>query len=302
MWFKQLQLFHIGGKPPKKTDTFTEKLNNFCFQPCLSATASSHGWDAPIQLDEAPLLHAANGYFMLCLKIEEKILPATVVRQTLEERVRQLEQNDQRLSRQAKANLKDEITFDLMPRAFSKYTRIFASIDPHHDLLILNTSSKRHTELFLDAMQKTFPLMKLQRLETKKIGRVMTNWVLKDKLPKGFFLEKSCTLQDSQYQARTIQCKEQELQATPIMNLIADGCEVRQLALNWQERMQFKLADDFIFRNVKFAEELIDSAKSMADDPQSQFDADFAIMTETLTEFFNAVFPLVLKKEEVAVA
>lgn len=301
MWFKQIQLFQLAGKPPKKADTLTEKLHNFEFQDCLASTPSSHGWTSPIDLEQAPIVHAANGYLMMCLKIEEKILPATVIRQAVEDKVRQLEDEDNRLSRQAKADLKSEITFSLLPRAFSKYTRVYAYIDPNLNLLLLNTANKRHTELFIDAMQKTLPLVKLQRPDIKRLRTLMTQWLINDDAPKGFWVEKSCVLQDSQYQARVIRCKEQELSANPIVNLVTDGCEVKQLAMMWAERVQFNLSDDFVFRSVKYAEELIDQAKSLADqDAAQQFDADFAIMTETLHEFFAALLPEVLQSHEIA--
>jgi recombination associated protein RdgC len=243
-------------------------------------------------------VHAANGYVLLCLNVEEKLLPATVVKQEVDARLRALESADQRLSRQARLELKDNVTLSLLPKAFSKYTRIYAYLDQKLNLMVLNTANKRHTELFLDAMQKSLPLVKLHRPESKRLPEIMTQWLTLDNLPSEFEIAKSCMLQDSQYQARVIRCKEQELSAEPIMKLLKDGCEVKQLALQWHEHLQFTLAEDCIFRSLRFAEQLLESASAEAEDRLQQFDADFALMTATLHEFFQVILPLVLKSTE----
>ena len=47
----------------------------------------------PLGEDTETLVHAANGRFLLCMRREEKLLPATVVREQVAERIAQIERN-----------------------------------------------------------------------------------------------------------------------------------------------------------------------------------------------------------------
>ena len=95
-------------------------------------------------------------------------------------------------------------------------------------------------------------------------------------------------LQDVNHQSRVIRCKDQDLFASSIQSLIKDGCEVKQLALNWQDRIDFVLLDDLSLQTIRFKDEIIEQVKEMeAGTKQQQFNADFLIMTETFSCLFK---------------
>ena len=48
------------------------------------------GWISPVDEQDAPLVQSMNGYLMMCLQIEEKILPPIVVRQELIKKLKKL--------------------------------------------------------------------------------------------------------------------------------------------------------------------------------------------------------------------
>src|SRR3990167_1215410 len=136
MWFKQIQLFQL--KPSAYSiDKLSEKVQALSFIPCFPSTPSSIGWVTPIDEDEAPLIRSINGYIMLCMQVEEKILPATVIRQELDVKIKKLETLDSRKIRsKEKLSLKDEVTTTLLPRAFSKLTKIYGYIDTKNHWLV----------------------------------------------------------------------------------------------------------------------------------------------------------------------
>ncbi len=89
-------------------------------------------------------------------------------------------------------------------------------------------------------------------------------------------------MQDPQQSSRTIRCQHQDLFAS-IQSLLTDGCEVKKLALNWQEKLQFVFTDEFTLLSIKYSDELIEQSKLDANEDHSQrFDADMLIMTATL--------------------
>ncbi len=68
-----------------------------------------------------------NGRIMLCMQIEERILPSTVVQQALKEKLKHLQiEKNRKLSKKERQSLKEEIILTLLPRTFTKLTRIYA--------------------------------------------------------------------------------------------------------------------------------------------------------------------------------
>ena len=147
MWFKQIQLFQLPDSIRFSPDEVTAQLEPFCFTPCLPSFPSSYGWVSPFDDENAPLAHSLNGFIMLCLQIEEKILPATVIRHELNEKIKRIEASgDRKVRQKEKLSLKDEVTMTLLPRAFSKLTRIYAYIDPRNHWLVLGTTNAGKTK------------------------------------------------------------------------------------------------------------------------------------------------------------
>src|SRR5688500_6547311 len=95
MWFKQVQIYALEDIN-YETETLIEKLNPLAFTPCPPSFPMSLGWYSPFGEEDGPLIHAANGYIMLCLQIEEKILPAAVIRQALKDKVKKIETSEDR--------------------------------------------------------------------------------------------------------------------------------------------------------------------------------------------------------------
>ena len=283
MWFKQAQLFQLAGSIRLSPIDLCKKLEELEFQDCLPSMPFGSGWVSPVDEEGAPLVQSMNGYMMICLQIEEKILPSIVVRQELAKKIKEIEASENRkVGQKERYALKDEITATLLPRAFSKLTKVYAYIDTKNHWLVLGTANPKKTEQFMSAFKKTFG-DNIDSFQIKKLSAIMTSWLKHQNYSSSFSIEKSCVLQDANHQSRVIRCKDQDLFASSIQSLIKDGCEIKQLALNWQDRIDFVLIDDLSLQSIRFKDELIEQVKEMeAGTKQQQFNADFLIMTETL--------------------
>lgn len=289
MWFKQVQLLQLNGSINYATEILINKLVELEFRPCLPSMPSSIGWVSPVDDENEPFVLEMNNYLMICLQFEEKILPATVIRQELNEKIKHIEMTDARKIRQKeKLAMKEEIMITLLPRAFSKITRLYAYIDIKNNWLILNTTNAKKSEQFIAMFKKSIS-EEVHSFELKKLSPIATYWLKHQNYPTTFSIEKKCTLQDPSQQNRIIRCQEQDLFANSIQALIKDGCEVKQLALSWQDRVSFVLsADDFSFRSIQYEEEITLQATEMeAETKKQQFIADFFIMTETLSQLLT---------------
>lgn len=157
MWFKQATLFQFT-RPLKMTQPeLDEALKPLAFTPCLPSLPSSLGWVAPLQTQDenAPLVYGSKKHWMICLQFEEKILPASVVRQTLDEKITEIENKESRKIRgKEKQSLKEDITQTLLPRAFTKKTRVYACLDLDNRWLIINSNTPAKIERFMAFLKR----------------------------------------------------------------------------------------------------------------------------------------------------
>jgi len=166
---------------------------------------------------------------------------------------------------------------------------VYAYIDTKNHWLILGTVNTKKTEQFMSAFKKTFG-DNIDSFRIKKLSAVMTSWLKNQSYSSSFSIEKSCVLQDANHEGRIIRCHNQDLFANSIQLLIKDGCEIKQLALNWQDRIDFVLLEDLSVQSIKFKDEIIEQVKEMeAGTKQQQFNADFLIMTEILDGLFKGL-------------
>lgn len=293
MWFKQLQVFELPKSFHVSLETFTEQLQTFAFTSCFPTMPFSIGWTSPVDEENAPLARALNGYRMICLLVEEKILPTTVIQQELAEKIKEMETTQNRkIYQKEKLTLKDEIILTLLPRAFSKFTRVYAFIDTNNHWLFLGTTNAKKTEQFITLFKKSIN-EEIKAIDLKKLSPAMTHLLKEQQYPKNFSIEKSCVLQDPNQQKRIIRCQQQDLSAVSIQSLIHDGCEAKQLAFSWQDQVNFVIADDFSLRTIQYQDELLAHSKEMeAETKQQYFDADFFIMAETLSRLLTDLVDL----------
>lgn len=299
MWFKQIQLFQLVGSLRYSAEELSAALLPLAFRPCLPSIPTSSGWVPPVDDAEAPLVQEINGCIMICLQIEERILPAAVIRQELAEKVKQLEAtHDRKLRSKEKNALKDEVIMTLLPRSFTKLSRIYAYLDTKNHWLVLGTSNDKKTEQFLGILKKCIS-EEVHPFDIKKLRPLMTQWLKHQSYPQTFTIEKSCVLQDANQKTRIIRCQQQDLFATSVQGFIKDGCEVKRLALLWQDSIHFALLDDFTLQSMKFEDQLLTQAADLeAETKQQQFNADFLIMTQTLSSLLKNLLDLFINAVE----
>jgi recombination associated protein RdgC len=285
MWFKQFQIFTLSKTVDLSIENLQEKLGLLAYKPCLPSMPLSYGWISPIEREEvaAPLLRVIHDRIILCLSIEEKLLPTSVINPILQQKIKKIEMDeDRRVRTREKLSLKDELTVGLLPRAFSRFSKVYGYIDLKTRRLYLGTLQAKSAKLFLSLLTKVLG-EEINALDLAKISPLMTQWVKQQEYPSSFAIEKACVLQDPMHEKRIIRCQDQDLFSASIKDLIKDGCEIKQLALNWQDRVEFVLGDDFSFKNLRYEDQVIVQTKEM--DPETedqQFDADFFIMVHEL--------------------
>lgn len=295
MWFKNIRAYRLTSPFALSPEELGQQLVQRSFTPCGKSQAASVGWVPPLGEDSDELVHGAGGRLLLKLKREEKLLPATVVRELLEEKVATIEDGQGRkVYRKERLTLKDEIVQDCLPRAFTRSSNIFAYIDVQANWIFVDTASAGRAEEMLNLLREcigSFPVLLPQ--VNNAPGATMTSWLLHQSLPEEFQLGQECELRELGEEGGVVRCRGIDLLSEEVETHLHAGKQVARLALHWDERLALVLAEDLCLRRVRFADELMKENEEIPEaDQAARLDADFALMSDAVTSLQERVMTL----------
>lgn len=292
MWFKNLLVYRFTSPVTITSAELAKQLTEQAFKPCGKQDTHRFGWVPPMADLSEELYHSANGCMMICARREEKVLPAAVIKEKLDEKIAHLEiAEDRRIYSKEKQNIKDEIIFECLPQAFTKSQRTYAYIDPQQGWLLIDSSSANKAEELIKLLRQslgTLPVIPVQTHESPSV--IMSGWLQGEHLPQHMDLGNECELQEPSEEGSILRCKRQDLYAPEIEQHLNTGKKVVKLAIDWNESLQCIITDNMEIKRIKFADKLINEADDASDgDRAAQFDADFSVMTLGLREFVIAL-------------
>lgn len=175
-----------------------EALAAFAWEPAARFEMQRVGWVPPMGRPDAPLTHSVGNFHLLCLHEESKLLPASVIRDALDEKVGEIEHKESRkVRRREKDQLKEEVILDLLPRAFSRHRRTWGYIDARDGWLVVDTASARAAEDFVEHLREALGTLPVALPETKESPQaVMTRWLAEDDIPGDIELGEEAVLED----------------------------------------------------------------------------------------------------------
>ncbi len=289
MWFRNLLIYRLNLDKPLTGEDLEQALSNKPAQPCGSQTPSTYGF-APAfgKNPDAPLVHEAQGFMLIRARQQERILPASVVRDALEEKAGEIEAEQARkLYKKERDELKDEIIQTLMPRAFIRNSFTSAAIAPAQGLIFIDASSSKKAEELLNALREALGSLPVRPVSVKTAPTAcFTDWVKNHQASHGLHLTDECELRDSAEDGGIIRIKREDLTSEEIQNHLQAGKLVTQLAVAWEDKLSFVINDKLAIKRLRFDDLLQEQAdQDGGDDAAGQFDASFVLMMLTLTEF-----------------
>jgi len=293
MLFRNLQVFCFTKDFSLTTEQLENHLTEEMFVECGSQQMSSFGWVEPLGKAGTMLSHVTNNRIMICCRKEERILPASVIRDTVELQVEQIEADQgRRVFPSERRRLKDEAVQQLLPKAFTKNQLTYAYIDLDLQLLIVDTTShKRAEELTILLRQTLGSLPVIPPIANQAPAAVMSHWLLKSSLPDDMVSGSQCELRDISDSSTALRCRGLDLQADEFLSHIDTGMQVIKLELEWKENCQFIIKEDLSITRLRFNDLLTESVKELdKEDVAGRFDADFAIMGGEIAELLPLVF------------
>jgi recombination associated protein RdgC len=294
MWFRNLLVYRLTQDLPFVADELQAALAAKPARPCASQELTTYGFVAPFGKGaDAPLVHVSQDFILIAARKEDRILPGSVVRDALKEKVEEIEAEQMRkVYKKERDQLKDEIIQAFLPRAFIRRSTTFAAIAPKQGLILVNSASPKRAEDLLSTLREAIGSLPVRPLTVKMAPTaVLTEWVKTQQAAEHFTVLDECELRDPQEDGGIIRCKRQDLTSDEIQLHLSTGKQVTQLSLAWQDKLSFVLDEKMIVKRLRFEDLLQDQAEQDGgDDDLSQQDASFTLMMLTFGEFLPQLF------------
>lgn len=288
MWFKQANFYVLDTNNLPSQADLEQGLSEALFASCQGLDWFSEGFSNPVSFEEG-LVFSSSSTMRVALLKEEKVLPSQVIKDLLGKKIAEIEKEEMRqVGRKEKVALKEQITDDLLPKAFTKQSRIQAIIDPNRGYFMVNIASMPKSEAMLSKLRQALGGLPatLPRTSTSP-SALMTDWLLNGSASGNFELDTSVVMQGSGDTAPVIRASRQDLGAEEIKNLLLSGKTVSQLGLIWKDQIRFVLDSNMTLKSIQYLDMIQDEASQSGEDMPSLYAATQLIMTENLGDLFS---------------
>jgi recombination associated protein RdgC len=284
MWFKNLQIYRLTAPWTLTSEQLEASLAPQAFVACSSLDMQTQGWVSP--RDNGMLVHTVNRQMLLQLGTEKKLLPSTVINQVTKARAAELEeQQGFKPGRKQMKELKEQVTDELLPRAFSIQRSTYVWIDPVNGWLAVDAASPAKADEVFKLLLKSLETLPFASLRTERSPlSAMTDWLAADEAPSGFTVDQDTELRATGEGKATVRYVRHTLEADDVRRHIAAGKQCTRLALTWADRVSFVLTESLAVKRVAPLDVLKENADSTTKNDDERFDTDFALMTGELAK------------------
>ena len=291
MWYKNAIIYLLPDGWQLEAG-FAEKLEQAAFTPCMGFDLFSEGFAPPTPFSSDFVFTAQNSN-RVCLKHEEKVLPAGVIRDILDERVAEIQEAQVRnVGRKEKQYLKERITDDLLPRALTQSRRTEAIFDTERGYLLVNEASNKRAEQMLIKLREALGGLKVEMPHTQESpSSLMTQWLLQGHAEGGFELGYNVLLQGFGDVEPKVKISKKDLTTAEVIKHAQNGMQVVELELEWREQISFTLTKDFTLKRIQFLD-VLQEEEEQGDDTASLMFSSQIIMVEALGEMINELVNL----------
>ena len=284
MWFKNLTVYRLPADWNWSAASLEEALARRPLQTCSPLEMRSMGWVPPATTDR--LLHTLGEQHLLALGVEQKLLPASIVRQEAEQRARlQAQKQGFPVGRRQMRALKLQVLDELRARALSRRRSTRAWIDPRSGWLVVDSASDRRAEELVETLRDTLGSLAVQKVDTERSpSACMAAWVMQTDASGSFSIEQDLELQSGEPAKSIVRYRRHPLDGKEVRAYVAAGKRPTQLGLTWNGRVSFVLTEKLQIKRIEFLEVAPEGGDEEEIDKAEQFDLDFAVMAGELAQ------------------
>jgi recombination associated protein RdgC len=287
MWFKNLIIYRLPDGWSVSAAELEDQLARRPLKPCGSFDMFSRGWVHSSSAQR--YVHTTNGQHLIALGVEQKLLPASIIRQVASERAAQLEQQQGfPVARRQMRELKEHVTEELRARALSRRRITRAWIDPQNGWFVIDAAGGARADELVETLRDTLGNLPVQFLETERVPHAsMGAWLMLGGAPLRFSIDQDLELQAVDKTKATVRYARHPLEGKEIQAHLSSGKYATRLGLTWNDRIAFVLTDKLQVKRVDFLEIATDKPDEQDLSPEEQFDTDFLLMTGELSQLLS---------------
>ena len=290
MYFKNIHPTRLSPEWPITLDALREQLATKPFKPCGSQDHESRGWVPPF--DGGELVHAVGADLLVCMQVEQRILPAAVVQEEAAKRAAVIaEQQGFKLGRKEMKELREQVTQDLLPRAFTRRRKTFAWINVGAGWLVVDAASEKKAEDVLELMRHSLDTFPISLLRTERSPTsAMADWLAAGEAPDGFTLDQDFALQSISEDKARATFTGHDPEAAHVTEHLEAGRLPIKLAMTFDDRISFVLTDRGALKRIDFLDVVLDKVNpGDHEDTQALFDAEFELMSGELLRLLAGI-------------
>ena len=282
MWFKNLQVYRCPMPWKISASSLEEQLGCHPFRSTTGYEMQTQGWASP--RDDGGLVHSVNGQMLISLCTEKKLLPSSVIKEVTKTKAVEAEQHQgYKPGKKQLRDIREQVTDELIPRAFAVRRRTAIWIDPANGWLVMDVGSPGKADEVITLLSKSIDDFVIERLKAAiSPGAAMTAWLANDDVPHGFSIDQETELQSPVEEKATVRFVRHALEPKEVQRHIAAGKQCTRLALTWANRVSFILADSMVLKRVLAVDIIREGEAAPAQNDDERFDADFTLMTGEL--------------------
>ncbi len=285
MWFRNLQIFRLGSDWAYSTEALAQALQTGIFQGYGATDRAARGW-VPPRGEEGELVFSVARQQLIALGVEQKLLPASVVRQYAQAKIEQIEAaQGYKPGRKQRREIIDQVETELLPRAFVKRGLTYVWIDPLNRWLLVDASSPTRADEVMEQLKLSLGELPLTLVKTQVApATAMTQWLAAGEAPGSFSIDRDCELQAAADERPAVRYVRHSLDSDEVRNHIAGGKSATRLALTWNDRVSFVLTEQLQVKKVSFLDMIKEDAERQAENADDLFAANFTLMSGELAQ------------------
>jgi recombination associated protein RdgC len=289
MWFKNLIFHRLPADWTISAAELEGLLSRRTLQPCGPFDMISRGW-VPVVAD-GRLLHTVNTHHMIALGVDQKLLPASIIRQVADERAAVLAREQGfPVGRRQRRELRLRVGDELRARALTRRRITRAWIDAGKGWIAVDAAGAARAEEVVETLGETLGSFAPRLVETAVSPQAaMRSWLMAGEAPLGFTIEDDLELKAADKSNAVIRYTRHPLDGKEIRAHLCAGKYPTRLGLTWRDRVVFVLSEKLQLKRLQFLEMSKDEGADDELDAAERFDIDFTVMAGELSRLMHEV-------------
>jgi recombination associated protein RdgC len=285
MFFKNLAVYRLPADWSLSPVDLEEKLITRRLKPCGPFDMTSRGF-VKVTNDER-LVHSVGLQQLISLGVEQKLLPASVIRQVAQERAeKQAAEQGFPVGRKQLRDIRFQVGEELRARALSRRRVTRAWIDPENGWFVVDAAGANRAEELLETLRDTLGSFAVVPLNPERSPQAsMIAWLTAGGAPSPFNIDDEVELKGVAKSRAVVRYAHHPVDDTVLDGALKSGLAPTRLGLTWSSRVAFVLTDKLQLKRLQFLELEKDVPdEGTEENAAEQFDIDFTVMAGELSK------------------